>query len=186
MTLENSINSLRHLFFLLIFYSLISCGYYSKEFSGSTFGTYYKIKYFSDEKVYVNQKEIDSVFTVFNNSLSTYINDSKISKINSGLDIELDDLFIDVFNKSKIIYEKTNGMFDPSIGLLLEYYGFGPNKKWMHEAMDAFCALTPAQNLLRTAIVTARTSDWAWETNTIASPTPSGNRTTRRTSLRCG
>ena len=129
MTLENSINSLKHLLFLLIFYSLISCGYYSKEFSGSTFGTYYKIKYFSDEKVYVDQKEIDSVFTVFNNSLSTYINDSKISKINSGLDIELDDLFIDVFNKSKIIYEKTNGMFDPSIGLLLEYYGFGPNKK---------------------------------------------------------
>ena len=34
-----------------------------------------------------------------------------------------------MFDKSKIIYEKTNGMFDPSIGLLLEYYGFGPNKK---------------------------------------------------------
>jgi thiamine biosynthesis lipoprotein len=80
MTLENSINSLKHLLLLLLFYSLISCGFYSKEFSGSTFGTYYKIKYFSDEKVYVDQKEIDSVFTIFNNSLSTYLIDSKISK----------------------------------------------------------------------------------------------------------
>ena len=90
MTLENSINSLKHLLFLLIFYSLISCGYYSQEFSGSTFGTYYKIKYFSDEKVYVDQKEIDSVFTIFNNPSEQAIESSRLFLFSCDLKITND------------------------------------------------------------------------------------------------
>ena len=96
---------------------------------GSTFGTYYQIKFFEyDEKNPIIDKEIDSIFDHFNSSLSTYISSSIISKVNKNEEVLLDDLFIDVFKKSKIIHEKTNGYFDPSIGTLLEYAGFGPKK----------------------------------------------------------
>ena len=96
--------------------------------TGYTFGTYYDIKLFSEKDQLISRQNLDSIFEGFNNSLSTYINSSIISKINNGDDIDVDDLFFDVYNKSKLLHKKTNGLFDPSIGLLLEYYGFGPNK----------------------------------------------------------
>jgi len=118
--------------FLIFFSFLVSCDIEPKSYdlSGPTFGTYYKIKYYSNKnRVTLKQSELDSVFENFNNSFSTYISSSTISKINSGQNIKLDNLFQDMFNKSKILYDQTDGMFDPSIGLLLEYYGFGPEKK---------------------------------------------------------
>ena len=70
----------------------------------------------------------DSIFLAFNNSFSTYKNSSIISRLNNGNDVDIDDLFFDVYNKSKILNSRTNGLFDPTIGLLIEYYGFGPGK----------------------------------------------------------
>ena len=118
---------------ILIFFSfIVSCDTESKSYdlSGPTFGTYYKIKYYSNKTTNsLKQSEIDSIFENFNNSFSTYLSSSIISKINSGQNIKLDNLFQDMFFKSKILYNQTDGMFDPSIGLLLDYYGFGPDKK---------------------------------------------------------
>ena len=131
MTLENKLNSYLKYFCLFISVNfIISCDIKRPydELSGSTFGTFYNIKFFSNDENIINKKEIDSIFSMFDNSLSTYIDNSTISKVNRGENIQLDNLFIDVFNKSKVIYNKTGGMFDPSIGNLLEYYGFGPDK----------------------------------------------------------
>ena len=118
---------------ILIFFSfIVSCDTESKSYdlSGPTFGTYYKIKYYSNKTTNsLKQSEIDSIFENFNNSFSTYLSSSIISKINSGQNIKLGNLFQDMFFKSKILYNQTDGMFDPSIGLLLDYYGFGPDKK---------------------------------------------------------
>ena len=131
MTLENKLNSYLKYFCLFLSVNLIiSCDIKRPydELSGSTFGTFYNIKFFSHDENIINKAEIDSIFSMFDNSLSTYIDFSTISKVNKGENIDLDNLFIDVFNKSKVIYNKTGGMFDPSIGNLLEYYGFGPDK----------------------------------------------------------
>ena len=131
MTLENKLNSYLKYFCLFLSVNLIiSCDIKRPydELSGSTFGTFYNIKFFSHDENIINKTEIDSIFSMFDNSLSTYIDASTISKVNRGENIQLDNLFIDVFNKSKVIYNKTGGMFDPSIGNLLEYYGFGPDK----------------------------------------------------------
>jgi len=119
------------IFFLIFFSFIVSCESEPKshELAGSTFGTYYKLKYYSYQNNIIRQTEIDSIFEKFNNSFSTYQSNSTISKINSGQNVQLDDLFLDIFYKSKTLYDKTNGMFDPSIGLLLEYYGFGPEKQ---------------------------------------------------------
>lgn len=51
-----------------------------------------------------------------------------ISKINQGdSTIVVDKWFVDTFTVSNQIYKETNGLFDPTIGVLVNAYGFGPN-----------------------------------------------------------
>tara|TARA_B100000768_G_scaffold56565_1_gene55010 strand:- start:5950 stop:6804 length:855 start_codon:yes stop_codon:yes gene_type:complete len=70
----------------------------------------------------------DSIFFDLNKSLSTYIPNSDISKINNGDNsVQVDDNFITVFNKSKSIWKHTKGYFDPTAGILANAYGLGPN-----------------------------------------------------------
>lgn len=90
---------------------------------GNTQGTYYYIKYLS-----INgqsfQTDIDSILNEIDLSLSIYNNNSLISNINSGDSVNTDFLFNTVFDVSKVINEKTNGAFDPSISPLVNYWGF--------------------------------------------------------------
>ena len=95
---------------------------------GAVFGTTYNIKYVSAEKNY--QSAIDSLFFLINKSLSTYIPSSDISKINNGdTAVIVDDFFVEVFQKSKRIYKETNGYFDPTVGNLVNAWGFGPKNE---------------------------------------------------------
>ena len=48
--------------------------------------------------------------------------------INSLISLEIDNHFLNVFKSSKEIYKITNGRFDPSIGILVNYWGFGADK----------------------------------------------------------
>lgn len=94
---------------------------------GSVFGTTYNIIY-DDETNF--QKPIDSIFHKFNNSLSTYLPNSIISKVNSNdTSVVVDDYFIEAFEKAKKIHQETNGYFDPTIGKLINAYGFGSGKE---------------------------------------------------------
>lgn len=96
---------------------------------GGALGTSYSIIYLSDQELDF-QREIDSVFNVMNQSLSTYIPTSDVSKINQGdPDITVDQMFREVFDLSKDIYSKTDGYFDPTVGALVNAWGFGPGKK---------------------------------------------------------
>jgi len=121
---------------ILIFLSLIlaiSCGdvdtkVFKNRSTGGALGTSYNLTYLSNEEVNL-QKEIDSVFAAVNQSLSTYIETSDISKINKGdSDIVVDAMFLDVFQLSKEIHQKTNGYFDPTVGVLVNAWGFGPGE----------------------------------------------------------
>lgn len=102
---------------------------------GGVFGTTYKITYLDGEKNY--QKEIDSLFIVVNNSVSTYLPNSDISRINRGEEgVKVDAIFTEVLEKSKRIYKETNGFFDPTVGNLVNVYGFGPEKKHLEITED--------------------------------------------------
>ena len=94
---------------------------------GFIYGTTYNIQFYNNSNENYSEK-IDSIFKVIDNSMSTYKSNSIISKINNNQDVDLDNHFKNVFSVSKKIYEKTNGRFDPSIGLLVNYWGFGPEK----------------------------------------------------------
>lgn len=119
---------------LFLFVSIVFLGCKTttnkKDFTlkGIVFGTTYKITYLEAERNY--SKSIDSLFLAFNNSLSTYIPDSDISKINRGdTTVIVDDFFKEVFLKAKRIYKETDGFFDPTVGNLVNAYGFGPSKE---------------------------------------------------------
>lgn len=96
------------------------------KYEGFVFGTTYHITLVTEQKTDY-QKSIDSLFFLVNKSLSTYIPTSDISKINSGdSTIIVDALFAEVFQKSKRIFKETDGYFDPTVGNLVNAWGFGP------------------------------------------------------------
>lgn len=107
------------------FLFLSSCNsseYY--QISGETMGTSYHITY-EGKKPESTKKRIDSLLVTVNNSLSTYIPTSTISKINSNSSQEVDAHFKAVFEKARSIYELTDGAFDPTIGPIVNSWGFG-------------------------------------------------------------
>jgi len=110
-------NFLRLLVLFFCFSCLLSC---TKELvenrvSGNALGTTYSIIYYDSISKDIT-KDIDSVFADINASMSTYIPNSDISKINSGdSTVTVDHMFQEVFNLSKQINHKTKGYFDPTV-----------------------------------------------------------------------
>ncbi len=93
------------------------------KLQGLVFGTTYHITYLDNIDY---QKSIDSLFYLVNKSLSTYMPTSDISKINKGdSTVVIDNLFLEVFQKSKRIYKETDGYFDPTVCNLVNAWGFG-------------------------------------------------------------
>lgn len=98
---------------------------------GGALGTSYSLIYQTKGPLDL-QMEIDSVFDAVNHSLSTYIPSSDISKINSGdTTIVVDAMFRDVFELSKEVFKATDGYFDPTVGTLVNAWGFGPGEQMM-------------------------------------------------------
>lgn len=94
---------------------------------GNVFGTTYSIIYFDVSENL--EEEISQLFTDVNKSLSTYIPTSDISRINKGeKGVKIDAKFQEVFSKSKRIFKETDGYFDPTVGDLVNAWGFGPEK----------------------------------------------------------
>ncbi|WP_396633638.1 FAD:protein FMN transferase [Maribacter sp. R86514] len=114
--------------------SLQSCkqdntDYIRNQNTGGALGTSYSIISITPEEMDL-QQEIDSVFAVVNQSLSTYIPESDISRINSGdTTVVVDKMFQEVLDFSKSIHQETSGFFDPTVGTLVNAWGFGPERQ---------------------------------------------------------
>lgn len=110
--------------------------------SGKTMGTTYNITYLDEESRDL-QNSIDSLLVVFNQSLSTYIPDSELSQFNQGdtLDFNLPYL-LPVLEASRKVYENTNGAFDPTVGPLVNIWGFGPGGPELKDSVDIKNLLT--------------------------------------------
>jgi thiamine biosynthesis lipoprotein len=94
---------------------------------GEAQGSTYSIKYIANKEL-ISKIQIDSLLLAFDMSLSTYRDDSEISKINSGdSTVIVNDFFVETFKASNQIFKETNGLFDPTIGVLVNAYGFGPS-----------------------------------------------------------
>ena len=120
-------------FFIFLFsslFTLISCKNEINtpiKLQGFVFGTSYNIIYYDVGISF--EEEIIQLFEDINNSISTYIPTSDISRINSGdSGVIVDTYFKEVFSKSERIFKETNGYFDPTVGNLVNAWGFGPEK----------------------------------------------------------
>ena len=96
---------------------------------GEAQGTTYNITYSAPEKTnYKN--EIDSLFKAVDQSLSTYVPGSIISRINrNDTGVVADKYFIDVFRKAQEISQQTNGAFDVTVAPIVNAWGFGFTKR---------------------------------------------------------
>ncbi len=123
---------MKRFFFIFLIIGLVSCNEENKkshEYYGEALGTTYSIRYFSDKDIDF-EKSLDSIYENINASMSTYRIESDISRINRGdTNVTVDENFRKVFNASGKIYEQSNGFFDPTVGALVNAYGFGPGKQ---------------------------------------------------------
>lgn len=105
--------------------SILTADYSTIE--GETMGTTYHIIYDSKTDL---KPAIDSLLIDFNNSVSTYIPTSTISKINQADSLFCFDLTEDLYFKTSFeeatrISELTQGNLEPTIMPLVNYWGFG-------------------------------------------------------------
>ena len=129
--------SFNQLIFLFTLFFISSCNNANeyKRIRGSALGTSYSIIVDTNLKERLIKEKIDSIFEVVNNSMSTYMDSSLISKVNlSDQPVLVDHHFIKVFNKSKEIWSLTEGSFDPTAGSYVNLYGLGPNT--IYEKVD--------------------------------------------------
>lgn len=89
---------------------------------GEIFHTSYNIKYAYDKPL---EKEILDELEKFEQSLNPFKENTIITKINNNVSVELDSMFVDVFNKSMEVSRMTDGKFDITASPLINAWGFG-------------------------------------------------------------
>ncbi|MCL6103129.1 MAG: FAD:protein FMN transferase [Bacteroidetes bacterium] len=99
------------------------------KMTGATQGTYYAITYCADNNENL-QPAVDSLLRHFDQSVSTYIPTSLISRMNNNdTTATADQIYETVFKKSMEVSAATDGAFDITVGPLVNAWGFGFSKK---------------------------------------------------------
>jgi len=124
---------MKNIFFLVIFVLICySCNSKPQEIIklfGFAQGTTYSISYYEDNNINY-QKQIDSLLKEFDKSVSIYIPNSLISRINRNeQDVVIDNIFREIFIRSREVSEKTDGAFDITVAPLVNNWGFGHTDK---------------------------------------------------------
>lgn len=90
--------------------------------SGQVFGTTYNITYQSNKDLH---KEILAQLHKVDMTFSTFEEQSIISKINRNIPVQLNQMFVEVFDLAKQVSKDTNGAFDITVAPLVNVWGFG-------------------------------------------------------------
>ncbi|MBT8374855.1 MAG: FAD:protein FMN transferase [Deltaproteobacteria bacterium] len=122
--------------FLLLLVLLSACGGQKEVvLSGATMGTTYQVKviagYFKSTSGL--KEKIENRLLAINQSMSTYLQDSEISRFNAIRDTQeklaVSDDFLQVMLAARDIYQKSGGAWDGTIKPLLNLWGFGNTKQ---------------------------------------------------------
>lgn len=109
---------------ILLFTACTNKDLYFEE-SGTVFHTMYHIKYQAPQ---ILTEQIDKELQAFNLSLNPFNPNSVIAKVNKNESVEVDEWFIQVFNKAQEVSEKSGGVFDITCAPLVNLWGFGFSK----------------------------------------------------------
>ncbi len=132
-----------------------------RKLEGQALGTSFHITY-ADTVDFSSQT--DSLFRRINAALSTYHKNSVISRFNRsqrGMVIH-DAYFVEVFDKAKRIYRETGGLFDPSVGILVNAWDFGPEKD----------SLPPDTTRVKKLLNFTGFDKMVWKNDTLTKPYP--------------
>ena len=95
-----------------------------QQFFGTTQGSYYSITYY-DEQNRDFHHEFDSIFKEIESTLSLWDENSIIRKVNrNDTSVVLNKIFVDNFNYAMRAAELSDGFFDPTVGPLVQAWGF--------------------------------------------------------------
>ena len=126
---------MKKLQFLLIFLASISFSCQQDKqtvkvkFTGQAQGTYYAVTYYDKDGINY-QSDVDSLLANYDTSVSVYLHNSIISRVNNNdTTVLTDNSFNENFNKSMEVSQNTNGAFDVTVGPLINAWGFGLVKK---------------------------------------------------------
>lgn len=111
---------------------------------GEAFGTYYNIKIKTDNKNKRLKSKINEKLEEINRIMSVFEADSEISKINQApaeRKIELSASMREVIKASDKVYRQSQGYFDPTLGKLIDLWGFGSSKSVEPSAEEVKIAL---------------------------------------------
>jgi len=127
--------TIRHWLALLVSLCLFGCSNKPEiiEITGSKMGTTYHITVIADQLPPDDlAQQIDQLLSRVDNSMSTYKNDSEITQFNRmpvNQLLEISQEFADVLNISRKVWELSDGAFDPTVGPLVDLWGFGVSPK---------------------------------------------------------
>ncbi len=126
---------------ILIILAVISgtffyCSYIHSQLqimSGETMNTYYRITIRDGREDTLLHNEIKDELQSVNNEMSVFEHMSDISQFNKSQEgewIEISKNLAYVLQAAHQIYNQTNGYFDPSVGKLVDLWGFGTTKTY--------------------------------------------------------
>ena len=104
---------------------LTNCNTVEKQqFFGTTQGSYYSITYY-DEQNRDYRHEFDSIFKEIESTLSLWDENSIIRRVNrNDTTVVINKIFTDNFNYAIAAAELSDGFFDPTVGPLVQAWGF--------------------------------------------------------------
>lgn len=117
------------LLFAVLFYAHFRPADRLRTHRGHTMGTYYQVKYFGDPRRDV-AAEIEAILREVNRQMSTYLEDSEISRFNRGeADVwhAVSPDFQAVAALAARVHRESRGRFEPTLGPLVALWGFGPD-----------------------------------------------------------
>ena len=124
--------------FGFVFLALLGCDQQPEnqrfEISGETMGTYYRISLIDVANINLEiiENKVSDVLENVNAQMSTYLSDSQISKFNTQISNDwyaVSPELVAVSQKAHEVYQQTQGVFDPTIGPLVNLWSFGPNQR---------------------------------------------------------
>ena len=126
-------------------------GLKATRFSGSTMGTTYNVTLVTQDHQVVDtfdiKRHVGALLLDINQSLSTYIADSELMKLNSepeGLWLPVSTSLFDVLSMSRDISILSSGAFDVTLGPLVDLWGFGSGSE-RHDRLPTDSELAEVQ-----------------------------------------
>ena len=129
MNKKNISLSIIGILFLLVIFFQEKQPIEAQIYKGSVMGTTYSITVHSEVNAQNIFLEATDIIDQVNQEMSTYIEDSLISKINRteiGEWINVSEDFLNVLVYASALCSKSDGLYDVSIGKLVNIWGFGP------------------------------------------------------------